>query len=285
MSENFRAIDASALTPPAAPPAVGAAPMLQWVAIERLVVDESYQRPIERRGAANVARIAREFRWCRFSPVIASPVAGGKLAIVDGQHRTTAAALLGFAEVPCQIIIADTREQADAFRAINGAVTQVSSLALFHSAIVAGDADALDVARIAAEAGVRILRSNRSSASMAIGDCACPATLMTIYRDQGPRVLQRALQAITLTPNNIPGNLGATLLTALALALASRQPLLNYRERLIAVMTGVELEQELEAFRIERRGGDKFGSLAKAFAGRLGDLIDAHGARFSLTLP
>ena len=275
MTADFRPIDLTGFRPPAAVTLPGAVPMLQWVAIERLVVDPSYQRTIERRGAANVVRIAREFRWSRFSPVIASPVAGGKLAIVDGQHRTTAAALLGFTEVPCQIIIADAREQADAFRAINGAVTKVSSLVLFHSALVAGDADAADVARIASHCGVRILRSKRTFAGMAIGDCACPATLMAIYRDNGPRVLERALQAITLTPNNIPGNLGATLLAALALALAARRSLLDDRERLVAVMTSMELEQELEAFRVERRGGDEFGSLAKAFAARLGDLIDA----------
>src|SRR5688500_473120 len=102
------------------PPDTGAAPMLQWLPIDQLVVDDSYQRPIQGGGKVNVQRIAENSRWSRFAPVVVSPVEGGKYAIVDGQHRTTAAALAGMSDVPCQIIVASAREQAEAFSAING---------------------------------------------------------------------------------------------------------------------------------------------------------------------
>ena len=73
----------------------GAAPMLQWLKITDLVVDPAYQRPIIGKGRQNVDRIAREFSWSCFAPVVVSPVAGGRFAIIDGQHRTTSAAIVG----------------------------------------------------------------------------------------------------------------------------------------------------------------------------------------------
>ena len=87
----------------------GAVPMLQWLRIEDLLVDPAYQRPIVGQGQRNVMRIAKAFSWSCFSPVVVSPIEGGKFVIIDGQHRTTAAALIGFDSVPCQVVIASRR--------------------------------------------------------------------------------------------------------------------------------------------------------------------------------
>jgi ParB-like chromosome segregation protein Spo0J len=57
-------------------------------------------------------------------------VEGGRFAIIDGQHRTTSAAILGIETVPCQIVIAEQTEQAAAFKAINGTITPISQMAL-----------------------------------------------------------------------------------------------------------------------------------------------------------
>src|SRR5260221_13175048 len=91
--------------------AVGAAPMLQWLKITDLVVDPAYQRPIVGKGRLNVDRIARAFSWSCFTAVVVSPVERGKFAIIDCQHRTTSAAILGFESVPCQLVIAAEDEQ------------------------------------------------------------------------------------------------------------------------------------------------------------------------------
>ena len=74
-----------------------------------------------------------------------APVAGGKFAIIDGQHRATAAALIGIETVPAQVIVADRIEQASAFKSINGQVTRVNKLALHHAAVAAGDAEAREL--------------------------------------------------------------------------------------------------------------------------------------------
>ena len=66
----------------------GPVPQLQWVEIEKLVVNLHYQREIGRRGAANVAQIAEHFDWSKFAPVIVAPAEGGIYAIVDGAGKS-----------------------------------------------------------------------------------------------------------------------------------------------------------------------------------------------------
>jgi hypothetical protein len=134
----------------------GAAPMLQWLKITDLVVDPAYQRPIIGKGRQNVDRIARAFSWSCFAPVVVSPVAGGKFAIIDGQHRTTAATLVGFDSVPCQIVIAAKEEQAAAFKAINGTTTPISIMALHAAALVACEPWAVQIAHVCACAQVEL---------------------------------------------------------------------------------------------------------------------------------
>lgn len=56
----------------------GPAPQLQWLDIVNLVVDQAYQREITAQGRRNVKRIAEQFDWRYFSPVIVAPIAGGR---------------------------------------------------------------------------------------------------------------------------------------------------------------------------------------------------------------
>src|SRR3982074_1805258 len=101
----------------------GPAPFLEWIETDKLVVDVTYQREIGRRGATNVNQIAENFDWSKFAPVIVAPVEGGQFAIVDGQHRTTAAIRRGQKEVPCQVVQADRAKQAAAYAAVDANIT------------------------------------------------------------------------------------------------------------------------------------------------------------------
>jgi len=118
----FKPLNSKRFNSPTSVFAPGPAPFLDWIATERLVVDTEYQREIGRRGATNVAQIAEHFDWSKFAPVIVAPVEGGRFAIVDGQHRTTAAILREIKEVPCQVVQADRAQQAAAYAAVNGNV-------------------------------------------------------------------------------------------------------------------------------------------------------------------
>ncbi|WP_157384573.1 ParB N-terminal domain-containing protein [Nitratireductor soli] len=141
----------------------GPAPMLQWHKIALLVVDDRYQRELKPGNWKAIRRIAENFRWSHFSPVFVAPVEGGRFAIIDGQHRTHAAALCGFEEVPCQIVQMTLDEQAASFAAVNGMVTKVTHWQIYKAALAAGESWAEALASTALEAGCRVMTSNAST--------------------------------------------------------------------------------------------------------------------------
>ncbi|MDP1628837.1 hypothetical protein [Parvibaculum sp.] len=84
-----------------------------------------------------------------------SLLGGGRFAIIDGQHRATAALLHpAIREVPCWIVTADDAAQARAFVGINSAVTQMSPIQLYHAGVAAGTPDAAGAEKCAEAAGV-----------------------------------------------------------------------------------------------------------------------------------
>jgi hypothetical protein len=193
----------------------GAVPMLQWMKIADLVVDPAYQRPIAGKGRLNVDQIARSFSWSCFSPVVVSPVEGGKFAIIDGQHRTTAAAILGIECVPCQIVIAAPEEQAAAFKAINGTITPISQMALHAAALVANEPWAVQIASVCACAQVELLRYPVPINKQGPGQTMAAGAMTQCLKRYGEATLITALQCVTQTANNQPGALRARTIKAL----------------------------------------------------------------------
>jgi hypothetical protein len=183
--------------------------------ISDLIVDHTYQRPIVGKGSRNVVRIARSFNWSCFTPVVISPVEGGKFAIIDGQHRTTAAVLVGINSVPCQIVIAARKEQAAAFKAINGVTTAISRMALQHAALISNETTAIQIADVCNHAGVELLRfpvpmdKQRPGQTMAVGAIA------KCLKQHGEDTLLIALECVTRTSNNQVGVLSARTIKAL----------------------------------------------------------------------
>lgn len=141
------------------PKTFGKVPRLEWLSIQQLVVDPEYQREISYVGRKNIRKIAENFSWSMFGTVMVAGIGSDRYAIVDGQHRATAAALCGVEKVPCQIVEALRGEQAAAFRAINGNTTRPHTIQLFHAAVTAGETCALQVVQVCTRAGVRVARS------------------------------------------------------------------------------------------------------------------------------
>jgi hypothetical protein len=193
--------------------------MLQWIRIAELVVDPSYQRPIVGKGRKNVDEIARSFSWSCFAPVVVSPIEGGKFAIIDGQHRTTAAALAGFETVPCQVVIAAQQEQAAAFKAINGITTAISPMALQAAALVAEEPWAVAIADVCARAEVELLRYPVPTDKQSPGQTMAVGALSQCLKQYGPDTLITALQCVTQTKNNQAGILSARIIKALCAVL------------------------------------------------------------------
>jgi hypothetical protein len=249
----MRPIDISGFKAPAASPDAGAAPMLQWIKIAEMVVDDAYQRPIYGAGRSNVARIAEGFCWSKFAPVIVAPVPGGQFAIIDGQHRTTAAALLGIESVPCQVVVASPVEQAAAFKAINGQVTRIHSLALQHAAVAAGDPAAVEVQEVARAAGVEILRYPRVVERLEPGQTLALGSIAQALRTYGRDVVITALTCVTETANHRPGALSAAIIKALVALVGGNAEWRELGEPLLRAFDEIDLEHEMDEAMVTRR--------------------------------
>jgi ParB-like nuclease domain len=211
----FKPLNSKRFNSPASLFSPGPAPFLEWIAVDRLVVDTEYQREIGRRGAINVAQIAENFDWSKFAPVIVAPVEGGRFAIVDGQHRTTAAMLRNIEQVPCQVVQADRAKQAAAYAAVNGNITKTTPQQLYHARLAASDSQALEIAHVCSASGVEVLRRSIPLAEMKVGQTQAIGALTRCLKLYGRDTLITALQCITQTADGNAGFVKATVIEAL----------------------------------------------------------------------
>lgn len=250
----LRAITAPPLLKPETEFTPGPAPMLTWVRIADLVVDEAYQRPIAKAGRANITRIAEAFDWSKFAPLICAAVEGGRFAIIDGQHRATAAATRGVESVPAMIVIADRARQAEAFAAVNAQITRLNAGQIFKARLASGEPVAKAVAEACEAAGVRIVGTNCESAKMRPGDCSSVRTLEISLQRYGRDTLVTALMCVTETRNNKAGILAESTIKGLCEFLRLYRGWRDAGERLLTAMDGVDLEAFVRTSRIEAAG-------------------------------
>jgi len=181
---------------------------LRWLHVRQLVVDPRYQRAVGLKGTDNIKKIAKEFSWSFFSPVIVSPRKSGQYAIIDGQHRATAAVSRGdIEEIPCLVLAATPEEEAMAFAKINGTVTKVSPLAIFRAEFMAAKPDVMRLTEIVFRADVVILGYPKTKDKMLVGETMSVVSIKDCLRKFGEKVLVAALRTITKTGNGNPGML------------------------------------------------------------------------------
>lgn len=260
----------------------GPAPTLQWIAIDRLRVDGTYQRAIRGEGLLNVRRIAQDFRWSRFAPVVISQIESGLYAIVDGQHRATAAKLAGISEIPCQIIVATPREQAEAFAAINGNVTRIHKMALHRAAVAAGDREALAINAVAKRAGVTILPYPKSELNQEPGETMAIGTIAKAMRAHGEARTVLALRCIVETRNKVKGGLIAPVIAGTVAALAKwPKSLLPNDPQVIAAFEKINLIREYGKAQITERapGTAIWTILARRIDAQLNILLRTEGCK------
>lgn len=257
-------------------PEPGAAPMLKWVPIVDLRIDPSYQRDILKTGQKNIVRIANEFDWTKFSTVVVAPIEGGKFVIVDGQHRTTAAALRGVEKVPCQIIIADKRKQAAAFAAINAVTTEMSPMQVHAAKMVAGDVDAVRLTKLCKEAGVTILRYPVQTKFQKTGETMAVGMLYRMLTKFGEEALVTALSCITRTRDGYPGLIRSQLVTALCVVLEA-EPEWQESRHLLKAVGKLDLRATFASAAKQAAAGSSGGLVAA--------LVDAISEHLETTMP
>jgi len=236
----MRAISTAGLEKPRSISA-GAEPILRWLSIADLIVDPCYHPQIGDTGRRNVERIARAFTWSCFTPVVVAAVEGGKYAIIDGQRRTTAAAVVGFDTVPCQVVTATREEQALAFKSINGAPIPVSRMALYGAALAKCESWAMRVADVCARANVDVLRYPVPIKRQAAGQTMAVGAITQCLNIYSEETVITALQCVTQTVNNKPGALSARIIKALCAVLDGDRARRDSGLTLLEAFDGIDL--------------------------------------------
>lgn len=149
------------------------APVLDWLPISRMLIDDTYQRPLGPKNWGAIRKIADNFMWSRFAPVLVAPVENGLYAIIDGQHRVHAAAICGIKTVPAMSVHMSRAEQASAFAWVNGNVTRMTTFNIFKAAIAAKDGWAERIDALVTDAGCRLMTYNKSSKERRAGEVYC----------------------------------------------------------------------------------------------------------------
>lgn len=252
------------------PDSLGKPPKLQWLAIKDLVVDPEYQREIGERGKRNIIRIAQDFDWSKFSTVIVASVGSNQYAIVDGQHRTTAAAICGLEKVPCQIIEADRRSQAAAYAAVNTVVTAMSSIQIHAAKVAAGDERAIRLNEVCKAGDVKICRYPVPGNRMQPGETLAVAKLYQLLDKYGSDVLSLSLRCITRSRKGYPGFLRPGLIEALCVNLEAEPEWATSEHRLLKVINRIDLAAAYQTA-FAKAEGSRSGTTSE-----LVDIIGAH---------
>lgn len=179
---HFRRIPKPAKGLDNAAPVQGAIGEFRMLSPGDLLVDSRYQREIGPAGNAKIRKIATRFDWGKFAPLLVVQLEGSDVfAIIDGQHRASAAAARGdIPLVPCFVLKLPLKAQAETFIAVNNEGTKITSGALWHARATAGDKEAVEVISCATAAGVRIPRTpigsewgktDQTNAPNAIAEC------------------------------------------------------------------------------------------------------------------
>lgn len=262
----------------------GKPPTLEWLPLSKLGVDDEYQRPINSRGIKTIEKIAAEFRWNRFSPVIVTPVGPDRFAVIDGQHRATAALSQGFEKVPCYIVNVDAQEAAQVFAAVNGVVTPMSAQAVFKAARAGGEKWALEIDKACSKAGIRPLCFPLQKSRMQTGDTLAIGTLRGINQRHGVKHLTATLRCLmAFQDSQILGAVTASTLNRCSKYFTNRPDWITLIDEVVAACKGVNLltetDERIEQI-IKRRVGDGRTS-PKARTEITERIRDLHNRRFS----
>lgn len=191
---TFRAIDIAGFTP--ATLRDQQAPTMMWADLGQMVIDERYQRAISTAGRRAIQRIADDWDWTKYQPVLVAATPDGRLAVVDGQHRAHAAAVAGLTSLPAMVVPMTPSQQAAAFTSINTSRIRLSGANVFKGKLASGDPVAVEAARLCEAAGCRLMTYNATAISRRPGDVFAHGLILKMVEDGEGAVVEVGLRAI-----------------------------------------------------------------------------------------
>lgn len=161
--------------------------------VHELFVDRRYQRGLIK---AQVRRLVEGWDWEKYHPITVSHRADGRLAVIAGQQRTTAAQELGIEWLPA-VLITHTSLQEEAKSYIgSGETANIGAGDRFRARLVANEAKAMDIWNVVNAEGFTFacLRQDEGGKNDPFALRAVWAT-ENIY-DSSPNYLRRVLSII-----------------------------------------------------------------------------------------
>jgi hypothetical protein len=148
---------------------------LMMIPVDLIVIDPKYQRGT----TTKLKRIAENFSWYCFRPVLAEKLKSSKyVKLTDGQQSYLAAVENGMTHVPGTVLPSQgTPKEAEHFGETNRNQTGLGSYDEYRAALTARNPVALRVAEILKMYDYRIENSK------ADGCLQCPRTLMKLFED------------------------------------------------------------------------------------------------------
>lgn len=175
-------------------PVTGSPPSIEWIRLDMLSVDNSYQRSTDNEASRRlIASIASKFDWRLCAPLVVSR-RDSALVIIDGQHRWMAACRRDdIPHIPCCIFrYENMEEEARMFILANRARKPMNRLEDYFAALAAADEDALEMRQIVEDAGLKIAK-NTSSTAWQPGEIAFTSSIANAIRRFGSTNTSAAL--------------------------------------------------------------------------------------------
>lgn len=247
---------------------LGARPVLTWIALDKLWVNDEYQRSISSEGRANIGRIIEKFSWARFTPLMVAACDDGRYAVIDGQHRFIAAqAHGGVPELPCAIVEAPAiNDQARSFLAINNDRVRASFFQLHHAGVAAGEPDALHLNMICQQVGLTIPRNNLSSKDWHAKHLRCPSVVLELAQRHGDKPVLAALRvAVGAAKRHGEAARGSIIRGLVSLFVTAPDADEERLVKVVAERRGHELEEAARTYR-KVFGGSAAGAVQAAIA-------------------
>lgn len=241
---------------PAYLPPVGSQPSIEWIHLDRLSIDSTYQRSTDNAASRRlIAGIAAKFDWRLCAPLVVSRRADDTMVIIDGQHRWMAVCRrTDIPQLPCCVFrYASIQEEARMFIVANRARRPINRLDDYYAALAAADDDALEIHDLVTSAGLSVARST-SAAAWRPGEIAFTSSIAHSIRRFGPAIASAALTDMAVAFPAQKLTHGGAIFGALVRILSQRTPDLD-PDRLMAALQN-RTADEWGAYAAGLTGGD-----------------------------
>ncbi|WP_313193079.1 DUF6551 family protein [Shinella zoogloeoides] len=239
----------------------GELPELAWVELDKIFVDDTYQRPIKPR---RVQQILRDFTWSQFGALMLVAREDGRFAVYDGQHRFEAARQHpSISAVPAAIVVLDQAyEEAQSFLGVNINRSAISTVEKYWAGIEAGDETMMQICSVLEEAGCEVVPAGTKSPAPA--RTSAITAIERAIRSYGDTAVTQACRALREAWPKDNSALNGTMIQALARLYRNNKRSIDH-QRMVTKLHGKDrkiLVADGETFR-KMGGGDAALNIAK----------------------